>query len=78
MHGPYPGELRTRVIDFVSVSRADSANCPLPCAHPVARCGGGIDVRIEVEASQDRWIEIPHAFRLNVHRIKVNGAARLL
>jgi hypothetical protein len=28
-------------------------------------------VRIEVEASQDRGIEIPHAFRLKAHRIEV-------
>jgi hypothetical protein len=28
-------------------------------------------VRIEVEASQDRGIEIPHAFRLNADRIEV-------
>ena len=28
-------------------------------------------MRIEVEASQDRGIEIPHAFRLKAHRIEV-------
>ena len=30
-------------------------------------------MRIEVEASQDRGIEIPHAFRLNADRIEVVG-----
>jgi hypothetical protein len=35
------------------------------------RCSGGIDVRIEVEASQDGGIEIPQTFCLNVDRIEV-------
>ena len=34
---------------------------------------GDREVRIEVEASQDRGIEIPHAFRLNADRIEVVG-----